>query len=59
MCGRGVTMRIRHFIPIVAVIGVGTLFFFPEPESNFIAYLATASAFVAAIICLLVWSRKR
>ena len=34
------------------VVGLVILFFFPEPETNFIAYLATAIFFVGLTIVL-------
>lgn len=44
----------------VCIIGVITLFFFPEPESNFLAYLGTALFFVIIIIILLrIKSKKK
>lgn len=38
---------------IVTVIGIFVLFFFPEPETNFLAYVATIAFFVILIIFLL------
>jgi len=37
---------------IFCIIGAITLFLFPEPESNFLAYLGTALFFVIIIIKL-------
>ncbi|MBS3073591.1 hypothetical protein J4465_02240 [Candidatus Pacearchaeota archaeon] len=47
--------KINYWIPIVIIIGLLTLFFFPEPETNFLAYVGTALFFILIIIFL---SRK-
>ena len=52
-------MKNKYLIPIVIIIGVVTLFFFPEPESNFFAYLGTALFFIMLIVFLLVWYRRK
>ena len=46
-------------IPIVILVGVAVLFFFPSPESNFFAYLGTALFFVLLVIFLLKWNRRK
>jgi len=46
-------------IPIVILIGVAVLFFFPSPETNFFAYLGTALFFVLLVVFLLKWHRKK
>jgi uncharacterized membrane protein len=51
-------MNVNYLIPIVIILGVVTLFFFPEPETNFFAYLGTALFFVILIIGLIIWSRR-
>ncbi|MFH1749618.1 MAG: hypothetical protein ABH837_01855 [bacterium] len=38
-------MKIDFLIPIVIIVGIGVLFFFPEPETNFLAYICTALFF--------------
>jgi len=43
-------------IPILLILGFIVLFFFPNPESNFLAYLGTALFFLILIIILI---RKR
>jgi len=52
-------MKINHLIPVVIIIGVVILFFFPEPESNFRAYLGTALFFVILVVFLLIWQRRK
>ncbi len=47
-----------QLILIVILIGIVTLLFFPEPESNFLAYLGTAAFFVMVIVALAVYGRK-
>jgi L-asparagine transporter-like permease len=53
------TKKLIYLIPIVILIGIVTLFFFPEPETNFFAYLGTALFFVILIIFLVVWQRRK
>jgi hypothetical protein len=52
-------MKINPLISIVVVIGVVTLFFFPEPESNFFAYLGTALFFWGLIVVLVNWRKRK
>ena len=40
------------WIPIVVIFGLTVLFFFPNPESHFLQYLATIVVFVILIILL-------
>ncbi len=42
----------KYIIPIIVIIGIGVLFFFPEPESNFILYVLTIVFFIGLIIFL-------
>jgi hypothetical protein len=51
-------MKVDHFIPIVIIIGLIVLFFFPEPETNFLVYAGTALFFLVLTISLIVL-RKR
>ncbi|MBU1129556.1 MAG: hypothetical protein KJ949_02925 [Nanoarchaeota archaeon] len=44
--------RQTTLIIAVCIMGVITLFSFPEPESNFLAYLGTALFFAIVIIIL-------
>jgi membrane protein YdbS with pleckstrin-like domain len=52
-------MKINYLIPIVIIIGLVTLFFFPEPETNFIAYVGTALFFIILTIFLIFWHRRK
>jgi len=52
-------MKVNYLIPIIILIGIATLFFFPEPETNFLAYAGTASFFIIVIILLILWNKKR
>ena len=50
--------RRSYAIPIVVVIGVLALFFFPEPSSNLIAYFATMLVFGVLITLTVRWSQQ-
>ena len=52
-------MKINYLIIAVIAIGLATLFFFPEPETNFIAYLGTALFFAIITIALIVWKIRK
>jgi len=52
-------MKFNHSIPIVAVLAAITLFFFPEPETNFFAYSATAIVFAIIIIFIILANKKK
>jgi len=52
-------MKINNLIPLVIILGVIILFFFPSPESNFIFYLATFLFFIFLVLFLLFLSRKK
>jgi len=52
-------MKINYLIPIVIIIGLITLFFFPEPETNFFAYVGTALFFIIVVIFLIIKSRRK
>jgi len=47
-----------QLILIVILIGIVTLLFFPEPESNFLAYLGTGAFFVLVVAALAWFGRK-
>jgi L-asparagine transporter-like permease len=51
-------MKVNHLIPLVIIIGVVTLFFFPEPETNFLVYLGTALFFIILTMVLIVFNRR-
>jgi len=51
---------LNRFVIAVCIIGVITLFLFPEPESNFLTYLGTILFFIIIIISLLgIKSKKK
>jgi len=52
-------MKPNYLIPSVILIGIAILFFFPEPETNFLAYAGTALFFVILTIYLVIWQRKK
>jgi len=52
-------MKINNLIPLVILIGVFVLFFFPSPEENFLIYLGTLLFFVVIIFLLLRWTNKK
>lgn len=52
-------MKTQTLILIVILIGIIILFFFPEPETNFLAYMGTALFFVALVIFLSIKSNKK
>ncbi|MFH1212260.1 MAG: hypothetical protein V1659_05035 [Candidatus Woesearchaeota archaeon] len=45
-------------IPATMLTGLIALFFFPEPENNFLAYCCTALLFTAAIVFLVIKHRR-
>jgi len=51
-------MKNNNLIPILILVGVLILFFFPNPEENILAYLGTGLLFVVMVV-LLVRSRKK
>ncbi|MBN2459861.1 hypothetical protein JXB28_06265 [Candidatus Woesearchaeota archaeon] len=52
-------MKFNYLIPAVVIIGLAALFFFPEPETNFLAYVGTAFFFIILTIFLIIWQRKK
>jgi len=48
-----------YAIAFVAFLGLLTLFFFPEPETNFPAYVATALIFILVIVLLIKRKNKK
>jgi hypothetical protein len=51
-------MKTYQLIIPVVILGVLALFFFPEPETNFVWYAATALFFLALVVFLVVWNSK-
>ena len=52
-------MKLNYLIPIIVIIGLIVLFFFPEPETNFLAYIGTALFFIVIIFLLIIKSRRK
>jgi len=52
-------MKTQTLIPIVILIGIAVLFFFPEPETNFLLYIGTALFFIILIVFLLIKSKNK
>ena len=52
-------MKTIYLVPVVIIIGFIVLLFFPEPETNFLAYITTALFFVVITIVLLIFSLKK
>lgn len=51
-------MKINYLIFIVITLGIITLFFFPSPEDNFLAYLGVAFFFVIVIFLIIKFQVK-
>lgn len=51
-------MKANYLTIIIAVVGSIALFFFPEPETNFVAYASTAVFFVIILMFSLFWKKK-
>jgi membrane protein YdbS with pleckstrin-like domain len=49
----------RNYWIISLIAGLIALFFFPEPETNFIVYLITAIVFIVLTIILFKLSRTK
>ena len=47
-----------YLIPIVIIIGLISLFFFPEPETNFLAYFETMLFFGILTTISILWVAK-
>ena len=52
-------MKPNYLIPVILAIGLIVLFLFPEPQTNFLAYIGTALFFVIIIVLLAIKSRKK
>ena len=51
--------KVNYPIIIVLSIGMLVLYFFPEPESNFLAYIGTIFVFIMLIIFVILWQKKK
>jgi len=52
-------MKLNYLILIIVIVGLIVLFFFPEPETNFFAYIGTALFFIVLTIFLIVWQKRK
>jgi len=52
-------MKTNNLIPILIILGLAVLFFFPNPESNIFLYLGTALFFIILIIFLIKLNKKK
>jgi L-asparagine transporter-like permease len=52
-------MNLSYLTPLIIFIGVAVLFFFPEPETNFIVYIGTALIFIMLTIFVIIWKKNR
>ena len=55
-------MKLNYLIPTIIIIGLMVLFFFPEPETNFFAYVGTALFFIVLTIFLIIikiWKKNK
>jgi membrane protein DedA with SNARE-associated domain len=52
-------MKSNYLTSLTILIGIAVLFFFPEPETNFLAYLGTALIFITLTIFLIIWKKRR
>ena len=46
-------MKPKYLLPSIIFLGIGVLFFFPEPETNFLVYSGTALFFVLLVVFLI------
>jgi len=51
--------KINILIIFVIILGVTTLFFFPEPATNFFGYVGTGLFFIVLIIILFIIKRNK
>ena len=52
-------MKFNYLTPMIVFIGIAVLFFFPEPETNFLAYIGTALIFIMLIIFSIIWEKRK
>ena len=51
-------MKFDYLTPLIVIIGIIVLFFFPEPETNFFAYAGSALFFIILTIFSIVQRKK-
>jgi len=52
-------MKSNYLTSLIIFIGIMVLFFFPEPETNFLAYLGTALIFIMLTIFSIIWKKRK
>ena len=52
-------MKFNYLTPLIILIGIAVLFFFPEPETNFLAYVGTALIFIMLTIFSIRWKKRK
>ena len=52
-------MKFNYLTHSIILIGLAALFFFPEPETNFLAYIGTALFFIILTIFSVIWKKKK
>jgi len=52
-------MKFNHLTSLIILIGIAVLFFFPEPETNFLAYIGTALIFIMLTIFSIIWEKRK
>jgi len=52
-------MKFNYITPLIILIGVTVLFIFPEPETNFLAYIGTALIFIMLTIFSIIWKNRK
>jgi len=52
-------MKFNYLTPMIVFIGIAVLFFFPEPETNFLAYISTALIFIMLTIFSIIWQKEK
>jgi len=51
-------MKFNYLSLRIAIVGIVALFFFPEPETNFLAYVGTALIFIILTILSIIWKKR-
>jgi len=52
-------MKFNYLTHLIILIGIAVLFFFPEPETNFLAYISTALIFIMLTIFSIIWEKRK
>jgi len=52
-------MKFNYLTSLIILIGIAVLFFFPEPETNFLAYIGTALIFTMLTVFSVIWEKRK